>query len=159
MASLRHACRRLSLDRGSGYSLLPLPTSATAAAAATACCCCFCSYSHSYCSCSGQLATVSGFAELSRKGPWNTLERSRLLHSARGSLGSQTPKPETLLGGSWVVISEVISRITMVITHIRGLIAPLITTHEPPSSLRTLGPRRYLSFPVPKAPCTHIVYT
>ena len=38
-----------------------------------------------------------------------------------------------LLGGSWVVISRVISRITMVITYIRGLITPLITTHEPPS--------------------------
>ena len=39
-----------------------------------------------------------------------------------------------LLGGSWVVISEVISRVTIVITQIRGLITPLITTHEPPSS-------------------------
>ena len=38
-----------------------------------------------------------------------------------------------LLGGSWVVISGVISRVTMVITHIRGLITLLITTHEPPS--------------------------
>ena len=38
-----------------------------------------------------------------------------------------------LLGGSWVAISRVISRITMVITYIRGLIPPLITTHEPPS--------------------------
>ena len=38
-----------------------------------------------------------------------------------------------LLGGSWVVISRVISRVTIVITHIRGLITPLITTHEPPS--------------------------
>ena len=27
-----------------------------------------------------------------------------------------------LLGGSWVVISRVISRITVVITHLRGLI-------------------------------------
>ena len=39
-----------------------------------------------------------------------------------------------LLGGSWVVISRVISRVTIVITYIRGLIAPLITTHEPPIS-------------------------
>ena len=38
-----------------------------------------------------------------------------------------------LLGGSWVVISSVISRITMVITYISGLITPLITTHESPS--------------------------
>ena len=38
-----------------------------------------------------------------------------------------------ILGGSWVVISGVISRVTTSITHIRGLITPLITTHEPPS--------------------------
>ena len=37
-----------------------------------------------------------------------------------------------LLGGSWVVISGVISRV--LITHIRGLITPLRTTHEPPST-------------------------
>ena len=39
------------------------------------------------------------------------------------------------LGGSWVVISRVISRITVLITHIRGLITLLITAHEPPSGL------------------------
>ena len=33
-----------------------------------------------------------------------------------------------LLGGSWVVISRVISRVTILITHNRGLITPLITT-------------------------------
>ena len=38
-----------------------------------------------------------------------------------------------ILGGSWVVISGVISRVTITITHISGLITPLITTHEPPS--------------------------
>ena len=43
----------------------------------------------------------------------------------------------SLLGGSWVVISGVISRVTRLITHIRGLITLLITTHEPPS--RALG--------------------
>ena len=42
------------------------------------------------------------------------------------------PSP-SLLGGSWLVISRVISRITTVITHIKRLITPLITTHEPPS--------------------------
>ena len=41
--------------------------------------------------------------------------------------------PCVLLGGSWVVISGVISRVTLLITHVRGLITPLITTHEPPS--------------------------
>ena len=38
-----------------------------------------------------------------------------------------------LLGGSWVVISRVISRATILITHIRGLITLLIPTPEPPS--------------------------
>ena len=41
---------------------------------------------------------------------------------------------QRLLGGSWVVISRVISRVTILITHIRGLITLLITTPEPPSS-------------------------
>ena len=36
-----------------------------------------------------------------------------------------------ILGGSWVVISGVISRVTIVITQIRGLITPLITTPKP----------------------------
>ena len=40
-----------------------------------------------------------------------------------------------LLGGSWVVISGAISKVTIIITHIRGLITPLTTTHEPPSSV------------------------
>ena len=39
-----------------------------------------------------------------------------------------------ILGGSWGVISGVIGKVTIVITHVRGLITPLITTHEPPSS-------------------------
>ena len=41
-----------------------------------------------------------------------------------------------LLGGSWVVISRVISRVTTVIGPIRGLLTLLITTHEPPSRER-----------------------
>ena len=42
-----------------------------------------------------------------------------------------------LLGGSWVVISRIISRVTILLTHIRGLITLLIATPEPPS--RALG--------------------
>ena len=38
-----------------------------------------------------------------------------------------------LLGGSWVVISGDIRKVTIIIAHSRGLITPLITTHEPPS--------------------------
>ena len=45
--------------------------------------------------------------------------------------GSKGRKP--FLGGSWVVISMVVSRIILVITYVRGLKTPLITTHEPPS--------------------------
>ena len=39
-----------------------------------------------------------------------------------------------LLGGSWADISRVISRVTILITHVRGLITLLITTPEPPSA-------------------------
>ena len=44
------------------------------------------------------------------------------------------------LGGSWVVISRVISRITTAITYVKGQIAPLTTTHEPPSKPQAFGP-------------------
>ena len=36
--------------------------------------------------------------------------------------------------GLGVVLSGVISRVTIVVAHIRGLIAPIRTTHEPPST-------------------------
>ena len=39
----------------------------------------------------------------------------------------------TLLGGSWVVVSGVTSRVTIIISHITGLITPLFSTPEPPS--------------------------
>ena len=45
----------------------------------------------------------------------------------------------SILGGSWVVISGVLSRATRIITHIRGLITPFITTHEPPSIFKIRG--------------------
>ena len=50
-----------------------------------------------------------------------------------GSLESarSVPCSESLLGGSWVVISG----ITIVIDHTRALITLLLTTHEPPSRL------------------------
>ena len=40
-----------------------------------------------------------------------------------------------LLGGSWVVISGVVSLLIWVITIVALLLTPLITTHEPPSRL------------------------
>ena len=51
------------------------------------------------------------------------------MHSVRkpGEGGSN------LLGGSWVVISGVISPLIWVIIIATPLITPLITTHEPPS--------------------------
>ena len=70
-----------------------------------------------------------------------------------------------LLGGSWVVISGLISRVSIVITHTRGLITPLIATHEPPSRLeelwdayvrtwrcRALGPRAWAVRSYPRDP-------
>ena len=39
-----------------------------------------------------------------------------------------------ILGGSWVVTSGVISPLIWVITTVALLIAPLRTTHEPPSN-------------------------
>ena len=48
---------------------------------------------------------------------------------------------EVLLGGSWLVISRVISPLIGVITIVTLLITPLITTHEPPSTRGTrMGP-------------------
>ena len=49
-----------------------------------------------------------------------------------------------LLGGSWVVINRVISRATIVTTHIRGLITPLITTHEPLSTVANPNPDAFV---------------
>ena len=42
--------------------------------------------------------------------------------------------PQGLLGGSWVVISGVISRVTIITTPSRGFVAPVTTAHEPPST-------------------------
>ena len=50
-------------------------------------------------------------------------------------MGVVTRVAARLLGGSWVVISEVMRKVTIVITHISGLITPLITLHEPPGRL------------------------
>ena len=50
-----------------------------------------------------------------------------------------------ILGGSWVVISGVKSKVlkvTILITRIRGLITPLITTHKSP--FRVKGLKRFV---------------
>ena len=47
----------------------------------------------------------------------------------QASCSPEVERPEhplALLGGSWVVISGVIIRVTIVITHIRGLITLLL---------------------------------
>ena len=49
------------------------------------------------------------------------------------SLGWPLMTRQLLLGGSWVAISGVVSRVTIIITHIVGLLTLLMTTHEPPS--------------------------
>ena len=49
------------------------------------------------------------------------------------------PFKGTLLGGSWVVISRVISPLIGVIIRVTLLITPLITTHEPPSRVPFKG--------------------
>ena len=51
--------------------------------------------------------------------------------------------PANILGGSWLAISRVVSRVTIVITYIRRLTTPLITTHEPPSTDLHLGFSRH----------------
>ena len=51
------------------------------------------------------------------------------------AVGDANLDSESLLGGSWVVRSGVTSRVTIIITHIRGFITPLIATHEAPSKL------------------------
>ena len=43
---------------------------------------------------------------------------------------------EGLLGRSWVVISGVISRVTIIIIPIKGLVTLRITTHEPPNRVQ-----------------------
>ena len=63
---------------------------------------------------------------------------------SEGGRSPEAPKPllfrvKGLLGGSWVVISGLISRATIVLTYVRGRISPLITTHEPPSMVWGLG--------------------
>ena len=39
-----------------------------------------------------------------------------------------------LLGGSWLAIRGVISRVSIVIFHMRRFLTPFITTHEPSST-------------------------
>ena len=54
--------------------------------------------------------------------------------SSAGAPGPRSEKVGRLLGGSWVVISGVISPLIWIITTVTLLVTPLITTHEPPSS-------------------------
>ena len=61
------------------------------------------------------------------------------IHRAKATVSVYSSSPclchSSLLGGSWVVLSRDISRVTVVITHIGGLITLLIPTHEPPSRI------------------------
>ena len=49
-----------------------------------------------------------------------------------------------LLGGSWLVINRVISRVTILISHIRGLLTLLIATPEPSSRHTSSSTSGYL---------------
>ena len=51
--------------------------------------------------------------------------------------------PISILGGSWVGISGVISPLIWVMSIVTLLISLLITTHEPPSSRVFQAPRAY----------------
>ena len=46
------------------------------------------------------------------------------------SVGAEATILRSLLGGSWVVISRGISRVTILIAHIRGFVTPLISTQN-----------------------------
>ena len=64
--------------------------------------------------------------------------RSRGLSKFLGRASRFLVSETTALAGSWVVVSGVISKVTRIMTQIRGLITPLITTHEPPSMVGSL---------------------
>ena len=49
------------------------------------------------------------------------------------AIWGEVERTSTILGGSWVVISGVISPFIWVIAIVTLLITPLITAHEPPS--------------------------
>ena len=53
----------------------------------------------------------------------------------KGSIGDSIRVRGLELGGSWVVMSGVIIMVSILITHIRGLLTLLIPSHEPPSRL------------------------
>ena len=71
---------------------------------------------------------------------WETLNPKPWVSYSGSYISTKlAPPPEDwfksiVLGGSWVVVSRVISRVTILITHIRGLITPLRNIHAPPSS-------------------------
>ena len=78
------------------------------------------------------LFAMAGIKNHAQRHPAKPIKPSQSISVAKpyGALD----RTATLLGGSWVVISGVISRVTVLTTHIKGLITLLITTHEPPSS-------------------------
>ena len=53
--------------------------------------------------------------------------------------GPESSPYQRVLGGSWVVISRVISPLIWAITIVTLLITPLLTSHEPPSTKGVAG--------------------
>ena len=79
----------------------------------------------------GSEGKISGSVQVNGSGRRVTGESSA--QGTGPSLTLEPSKPESFLGGSWVVLSGVISRVSILTTHNRVLITQLITTHEPPS--------------------------
>ena len=66
-------------------------------------------------------------------GPWAVRVGAEGAHGEAAGLSVDLGSVGYVLGGSWVVISGVISVLIWVISIVTLLITPLITTHEPPS--------------------------
>ena len=56
-------------------------------------------------------------------------ENGKYLQLVHKSMVRGSPRHQ--LGGSWLVIRRVVSRVPIIAARIRGLITPLTTTHEP----------------------------
>ena len=83
------------------------------------------------------LPAVSFNMDLESSPNFSHPQNHRLSNVAVPFEGPRFDKPSALLGGSWVVSRGVIGGVATVqkqtITHILGLVAPLVTTLEPPS--------------------------
>ena len=70
----------------------------------------------------------------------NNNERAKVVGTDGLTLQAYTTSRKSVLGGSWVVISGVISPLIGVITIVTLIITTLITNHEPPSNRSSRAP-------------------